>query len=1004
VKAISCITPSKQLFHNRKTSNFAGIAILSLREVSRSWCCRVTIFCLLLCGLVPLRGQGQKRNPASHRHISANLKNISNGPLRVVHYARDGSPDILTAVNDRTTAILDAEHLNDPTSARSSAIALAREVQSALFLPSTALFSEVSTRNVGGVWHSEFRLADNGIPVRDGRLSTTIGALTGKVMTVMLSAPIMVPNTTIAQITSQNVFASVPSFLEEDALNPVTSISSPSLVYVRYGGELRLAYEVMVRQENPTYAWRMTVDATTGKLLEKKDMLEYFSGDDGTASVISGKLLATVHPHSPFDSLITVGLPYTKLTVGGKQIVTDSFGNWTVAAANASPDIISTFADAYHHIARHDTASDTLRFALPSPYVILWNDNNSHAAERDAYYASSYARSYMLKLDTGLSAIDSEFTVNVNLNQSCNAFYDADSISLNFFRAGNNCSNSGEIADVVYHEFGHRVAQVRYANGANGNLINYTLGEGFADLVSAFMRDDPRIGIGFFANDSTKVLRTCDNTKSYPFNISADPHVSGEIVSGAIWDLRKLLGHDTAERLFNDMEWLNPDGPDQTSPDVLESVFLQTLVDLLTVDDDDNNLENGTPHSDVILQAFSKHGINLASLIQLAPETIADQDSIATGYAVTTVAEYTGSMGALDPTKLTLIYSTDHGKHVADIPFANLHDSLFVAIIPQVSPGTIVSYYISAGLNLRYGGTQVAPQSFTPMLFTVGYHSVYIDNCEADRGWALRDSSDKATKGLWVRSVPFGTYNIPDDFVQQDTDHTMNGSMCYVTGNQPDPNIDADDVDGGSTTLTTNAIDLTDVTAPVLRYWYYYSNNQGNNPGVPVWETELSGDDGQTWKPVQYTDQSTDGWTSYLIRVSDYVTPSSNVKLRFIASNASGAVVEAGVDDIEALSAPESMDVASSANAGAFGITSIYPNPTTSSPTTIQITLTERTHATLVIKNILGDPVATLTDRSFSPGSYTIAFSPDTYHLESGVYWAILSTPSRQSIRKMIVQ
>jgi hypothetical protein len=340
---------------------------------------------------------------------------------------------------------------------------------------------------------------------------------------------------------------------------------------------------------------------------------------------------------------------------------------------------------------------------------------------------------------------------------------------------------------------------------------------------------------------------------------------------------------------------------------------------------------------------------------------------------------------------------------VTDIPFANLHDSLFVAIIPQVPPGTIVSYYISAGLDLPHGGTEVAPQSFTPMLFTVGYHSVYSDDCESDRGWSLRDSTDKATKGRWVRAVPFGTYNIPDDFVQQDTDHTLNGSMCYLTGNKPDPDIDADDVDGGAATLTTNAIDLTEVTAPVMRYWYYYSNDQGNNPGIPIWETAISGDDGATWKPVQYTTQSTDGWTSYLIRVSDYVTPSSTVKLRFIASNTVGAVVEAGVDDLEALSAPQSMDVVASSNAGAFGITAVYPNPAIAA-TTIQIMLTERTHATLVIKNILGDPVATLTDQSFAPGSYTIAFSPDTYHLESGVYWAILSTPSRQSIRNIIVQ
>ena len=901
--------------------------------------------------------------------------------------------------------LLVGDKRNDRETAREAAISIAKQIPAAFGLARNALLYEVSTRKVANVWHSAFRLSYDGIPVRDCGLHTMIGSITGSLMTVMSDVPIALPNGSTPQIAAGYILAKIPSFLNEDKLNPIISITPPSLIYfhVRYAGKLRLAYELMARQGSPSHAWRLTVDAMTAQLLEKKDMLEYIG--DTTTHAISGKLLANIHPQSPFDSSVTVGFPYTRIVVDGKLIVTDSAGNWSADVGSATPPFISIFADAYHHVERHDAPNDTLRLTnLAAPYRAIWNDSNSHAAERDAYYAAGYARRYALKLDTALSAIDAPFIVNVNLNETCNAFYDADSISLNFFKAGNNCSNSGEIADVVYHEFGHRVAHVRYENGANGNLINYTLGEGFADLISAFMRDDPRIGIGFFADDSSKVLRNCDNTKSFPHDINADPHISGEIVSGALWDLRKLIGLGTDERLFHEMEWLNPDGPDETSPDILQSVFLQTLVDVLTVDDDDNDLTNGTPHSSQILEAFSKHGITLASLITLVPQKIGDQDSAVNNYPVTVRANYNGPIGILDPAKLLLYYSIDHGQHSTALPFTVIGDSIYQAIIPNVSAGTIVSYYVSASLDLDHGGTKFTPLPFEPLFFTIGYHSVYYDDCETDRGWSLREPSDKAVKGLWVRDVPFGTYNVPDHFVQQDTDHTPNGTMCYVTGNLHDAEVGADDVDSGTTTLTTNAIDLSEVTSPVLRYWYYYSNDQADNPTIPVWITEISGDDGQTWKNVQYTNESTDGWTSYLLRVSDYVTPSSKVRLRFTASDYIAAVVEAGVDDLEALSAPgSSLSAVPTSSEATFGIESIYPNPSTSSGATIDFRVPERSHVTLIVKNVLGEIVATLADQLLIPGSYNLQLVPALYHLTSSIYWVVLSTSDRQSIRKMVL-
>ena len=47
-----------------------------------------------------------------------------------------------------------------------------------------------------------------------------------------------------------------------------------------------------------------------------------------------------------------------------------------------------------------------------------------------------------------------KITSTVNINDSCNAYYDG---NVNFFQKGGGCNNTGRIADVNYHEWGHGV-------------------------------------------------------------------------------------------------------------------------------------------------------------------------------------------------------------------------------------------------------------------------------------------------------------------------------------------------------------------------------------------------------------------------------------------------------------------------------------------------------------------------------------------------------------------
>ena len=44
--------------------------------------------------------------------------------------------------------------------------------------------------------------------------------------------------------------------------------------------------------------------------------------------------------------------------------------------------------------------------------------------------------------------------------------------------------------------------------------------------------------------------------------------------------------------------------------------------------------------------------------------------------------------------------------------------------------------------------------------------------------------------------------------------------------------------------------DLTGATDIAVRYWKWYSNDQGNNPGEDYWDVDVTNDGGQTWEEV----------------------------------------------------------------------------------------------------------------------------------------------------------
>jgi hypothetical protein len=283
-------------------------------------------------------------------------------------------------------------------------------------------------------------------------------------------------------------------------------------------------------------------------------------------------------------------------------------------------------------------------------------------ASRSVFYEvnriAEMARGYL----PGNPWLSAQLTANVNI-AGCNAFWNGNTI--NFYRSGGGCRNTGESVSIVAHEWGHGLDD----NDANGTFSNSS--EGYADIASNYRLENSCMGYGTNQGSDQGCGMTADGTGFNADEAQVGPahctidcsgrrdsdfakHADGlpdtalgfacsSCLSGtgpcgrsthcasgpqrqAAWDLvsRDLtappFGMDsqtafiTGNRLFylgsgNIGLWyactcgVSSDGCSATSG------YMQWL----GADDDDGNIANGTPHMTAIHAAFDRHGIACAS-------------------------------------------------------------------------------------------------------------------------------------------------------------------------------------------------------------------------------------------------------------------------------------------------------------------------------------------------------------------------------------------------------
>jgi hypothetical protein len=502
-----------------------------------------------------------------------------------------------------------------------------------------------SGQPAGHVWFVDFDVVKGGMVVEGARVLFRVN--NGNLIqfgSEYLPAPgAAVPPTQVTRVAALAAaakaiggFGSSDTFLDAGSLHllPANVPGNGSGGFaIGNGRGLAKVWQFSFHRDGVMGTWRLRVDAATGEVLELADVNEYAQATGG------------VFQNSPTTGPeIVRPAPFADLSSGG---FTNSAGLYTFGGGTVTSILSGQYArisDTCGAISQASDASGNIAFGTSSGTDCVTPGHggagNTHAS-RQQFYQVNRIKEVVRGWLPANTWINQQLTINVNLNQLCNAYWNGS--TLNFFKSGGGCGNTGEIAAVSLHEFGHGIDQ----NDGTGTAPEGGTGESYGDTTSVIATHNSCIGPGFLGSNCGGYGDACtactgvrdtdwgkhvSNTPATVANFTQarcgggsgpcgrEVHCESYVPSEAIWDFanRDLPGAGTgpAWTILDRLWYLSRNtatssftchtGTTFTSDGCNAGSWWKTM---RAVDDDDGNLANGTPHGGFLFAAFNRHGI-----------------------------------------------------------------------------------------------------------------------------------------------------------------------------------------------------------------------------------------------------------------------------------------------------------------------------------------------------------------------------------------------------------
>jgi cysteine-rich repeat protein len=505
----------------------------------------------------------------------------------------------------------------------------------------------------------------------------------------------------------------------------------------------RTVMRVEVRTVQPIGRWDVFVDAHSGAAVARKQTLHFAT--------------ATVNYNVPVRQPGTDRADYPGKNVqhllGGSPSESDENGviTWT---GDQPIELTAKLISSVARIVNDNGAVAELVTTVNPGGTVVWNASEEEEvdAQLNTFIHTRVAKDYVRTFAPDITLLTDQTRATVNINDSCNAFADGETI--NFFQSSGQCNNTGRLADVIYHEFGHNVHLQNIIPGAGSS--DGALGEGQGDYLAATITNDSGMGRGFTRNDNPlRELNPIGSEWTWPDDVG-EIHDTGRIFGGTMWDLRTAMideyGYDEGVKKTDLLYW----AAIQRSANIPAS-----YIEVLAADDDDGDLSNGTPNGCMIAQVFGNHGLRAVSA-EVSPLSVEtpSQDKYHVAIRLTGLsANCPGD--AVSGAKIDWRYRSDNTKNGSVSMTANT--DMYEGDIPQAPAGTVVEYQVAVELEggKKYSFPDNAGDPWY-QFFVGEVIELYCNDFEGEdpfaNGWTheLTSGEDREGADDWTWGAPMG--------------------------------------------------------------------------------------------------------------------------------------------------------------------------------------------------------------------------------------------------------